>query len=156
MIVYLSIIKNDSLSCVVCSLVSYSPSVCPPNVFFVCTYHLAQSPALSLPLSLSSSLCLSLSLYLSFSLFLTFCLPSSPTYLPPSSPLLSFFLFSYHPFFLHSFIPSPLLLLRFFFLIYLFPTPSPYTGGAEAGMVVCKIGGPAYRIGMGGGAASSR
>ena len=26
----------------------------------------------------------------------------------------------------------------------------------EAGMVVCKIGGPAYRIGMGGGAASSR
>ena len=26
----------------------------------------------------------------------------------------------------------------------------------EVGMVVCKIGGPAYRIGMGGGAASSR
>lgn len=24
------------------------------------------------------------------------------------------------------------------------------------GMIVCKIGGPAYRIGMGGGAASSR
>ena len=112
--------------------------------------------SLSLLLSLSSSLCLSLSLYLSFSLFLTFCLPSSPTYLPPSSPLLSFFLFSYHPFFLHSFIPSPLLLLTFFFLIYSFPTLSPYTGGAEAGMVVCKIGGPAYRIGMGGGAASSR
>jgi phosphoribosylformylglycinamidine synthase len=29
-------------------------------------------------------------------------------------------------------------------------------GAPEAGMVVCKIGGPAYRIGMGGGAASSR
>ena len=26
----------------------------------------------------------------------------------------------------------------------------------EEGMVVCKVGGPAYRIGMGGGAASSR
>ena len=29
-------------------------------------------------------------------------------------------------------------------------------GTPESGMVVCKIGGPAYRIGMGGGAASSR
>ena len=29
-------------------------------------------------------------------------------------------------------------------------------GAPEVGMVVCKIGGPAYRIGMGGGAASSR
>ena len=29
-------------------------------------------------------------------------------------------------------------------------------GSPEVGMVVCKIGGPAYRIGMGGGAASSR
>ena len=29
-------------------------------------------------------------------------------------------------------------------------------GSPEEGMVVCKIGGPAYRIGMGGGAASSR
>jgi len=29
-------------------------------------------------------------------------------------------------------------------------------GTPETGMVVCKIGGPAYRIGMGGGAASSR
>ena len=29
-------------------------------------------------------------------------------------------------------------------------------GAPEEGMVVCKIGGPAYRIGMGGGAASSR
>ena len=29
-------------------------------------------------------------------------------------------------------------------------------GQAEVGMVVCKIGGPAYRIGLGGGAASSR
>ena len=32
----------------------------------------------------------------------------------------------------------------------------PLTGSPEDGMVVCKIGGPAYRIGMGGGAASSR
>jgi phosphoribosylformylglycinamidine synthase len=29
-------------------------------------------------------------------------------------------------------------------------------GAPEEGMVVCKVGGPAYRIGMGGGAASSR
>jgi len=29
-------------------------------------------------------------------------------------------------------------------------------GQPEVGLVVCKIGGPAYRIGMGGGAASSR
>lgn len=29
-------------------------------------------------------------------------------------------------------------------------------GSPEVGMIVCKIGGPAYRIGMGGGAASSR
>ena len=29
-------------------------------------------------------------------------------------------------------------------------------GDPEPGMIVCKIGGPAYRIGMGGGAASSR
>ena len=29
-------------------------------------------------------------------------------------------------------------------------------GDPEVGMVVCKIGGPAYRIGLGGGAASSR
>ena len=29
-------------------------------------------------------------------------------------------------------------------------------GQPDIGMVVCKIGGPAYRIGMGGGAASSR
>lgn len=29
-------------------------------------------------------------------------------------------------------------------------------GGPEEGMVICKVGGPAYRIGMGGGAASSR
>jgi phosphoribosylformylglycinamidine synthase len=29
-------------------------------------------------------------------------------------------------------------------------------GAPEVGMIVCKIGGPAYRIGMGGGAASSR
>ena len=29
-------------------------------------------------------------------------------------------------------------------------------GAPEEGMIVCKIGGPAYRIGMGGGAASSR
>lgn len=29
-------------------------------------------------------------------------------------------------------------------------------GQPEVGMIVCKIGGPAYRIGMGGGAASSR
>ena len=31
-----------------------------------------------------------------------------------------------------------------------------FKGTPETGMVVCKIGGPAYRIGMGGGAASSR
>lgn len=29
-------------------------------------------------------------------------------------------------------------------------------GSPEIGMIVCKVGGPAYRIGMGGGAASSR
>eukprot|EP00981_Chlorochromonas_danica_P000290 scaffold67_cov180-Ochromonas_danica.AAC.4 len=29
-------------------------------------------------------------------------------------------------------------------------------GGPEEGMIICKVGGPAYRIGMGGGAASSR
>jgi len=29
-------------------------------------------------------------------------------------------------------------------------------GQAECGMIICKLGGPAYRIGMGGGAASSR
>lgn len=29
-------------------------------------------------------------------------------------------------------------------------------GNPEVGLVVCKVGGPAYRIGMGGGAASSR
>ena len=29
-------------------------------------------------------------------------------------------------------------------------------GAPEEGMIICKVGGPAYRIGMGGGAASSR
>lgn len=29
-------------------------------------------------------------------------------------------------------------------------------GNPEVGMIICKVGGPAYRIGMGGGAASSR
>ena len=40
-----------------------------------------------------------------------------------------------------------------------FHVPCPLTssvGSPEDGMIVCKIGGPAYRIGMGGGAASSR
>lgn len=38
----------------------------------------------------------------------------------------------------------------------LVPLPPPRSFVAGAGMQVCKIGGPCYRIGMGGGAASSR
>ena len=72
--------------------------------------------------------------------------------------LISFHRFSLPYLLLHTSPSSPLLILIPIFLPYhlssLFPTL--YTGEPEDGMVVCKIGGPAYRIGMGGGAASSR